>query len=160
MSATQYDPQDILVGPIIQALATAIQTQIPSIQTVYLNPTDSVPDNNSVQFPYELGLDDKQYPGILRVNLEVYVTHLFKRTRLDLIYQQMQPYIYPWLMVLSAWRNQYLVPDITNGFATEFISFDKKFARIVPMNIGGQPYVALVIKICMCTDLPVDTNES
>jgi hypothetical protein len=160
MSATQYDPNDLLVGPIIQQLAQVVQTQIPSIPTVYLTPTDQVPDNNSVQFPYEITLNERQYPGILRVDLNIFVTHLFKRTRLDQVYQQMQPYIYPWIMVLSAWRNQYLVPDNSTGFATEYVSFDKKLARIIPMNVNGQPYIALVFKVVMCTDIPVDTNES
>jgi hypothetical protein len=152
---TVYDPQDTLVGPIIEALAEVVRTQIPSIQSVYTTPTDQVPDNNSVQFPYELTLADNQYPGILRVDLNIFVTHLFKRTRLDQIYAQLQPYIYPWLKILSAWPNQVLATN--SMFPTEFINLDKK-ARIVPMSINGQPYIALIFKICTRTDIPVDTN--
>jgi hypothetical protein len=157
MSATIYDPNDLLVGPIITQLTQVIQEQLPSIQTIYPTPTDSTPDNNSVQFPYEISLDDTQYPGMMRVDLNIYITHLFKRTRLDQVYQQMQPYIYPWLMVLSAWRNQYLVPE--TGFDTQIIQLDKK-ARIVPLQANGQAYIGLVFKVLIITEFPVDTNES
>jgi hypothetical protein len=157
MSATIYDPNDLLVGPIIASLTEVIQTQLPSIQTIYPVPTDSTPDNNSVQFPYEVCLDGTQYPGKMRVDLDIFITHVFKRSRLDAVYAQMQPYIYPWLMVLSAWRNQYLVPD--QGFDTQIVQLDKKI-RIIPMMLAGQPYVALVTKILIITEFPVDTNES
>ena len=157
MSATIYDPNDLLVGPIIASLAQVIQQQIPSIQSIYQTPTDSTPDNNSVQFPYEISLDDTQYPGMMRLDLNIYITHVFKRTRLDQVYQQMQPYIYPWLMVLSAWRNQYLVPD--PGFATQIIQLDKK-TRIVPLNLNGVAYVGLIFKVLVITEFPVDMNES
>ncbi len=157
MTATIYDPNDLLVGPIIAALTTVIQQQIPSIQTIYQTPTDAVPDDNSVQFPYEVSLDDTQYPGTMRVDLNVYITHLFKRTRLDAVYQEMQPYIYPWLMILAAWRNQYLIPEV--GFNTQIIQLDKKL-RIAPLAMNGQPYVGLILKVCIITEFPVDTNES
>ena len=104
-------------GPNHRCPDEAINQQIPSIQTIYPTPTDATPDNNSVQFPYEVCLDDTQYPGMMRVNMNLYITHVFKRARLDTVYAQMQPYIYPWLMVLSAWRNQYLTPD--TGFSTQ-----------------------------------------
>ena len=152
-----YDPNDYMVGPIIGALTQIIQQQIPSIPTIYQTPTDSTPDNNSVQFPYEIVLDDTQYPGMMRLDLCIYITHLFKRTRLDQVYQQMQPYIYPWFMVLSAWANQYLVPE--NGLSTQILQLDKKM-RIVPFNFNGQAYIGLVFKLLIITEFPVDTSES
>ena len=157
MSATQYDPQDLLVGPIITLLAQTVQQQIPSIEAVYLTPTDQMPADNSVQFPYEIGLDETQYPGLLRLNLHIYITHLFKRNRLDSVYARMQPYIYPWLMVLSAWRNQTLTPDV--GFTIEEIDIEKKI-RIAPFNFNGQPYIGLIFQVCLVTEFPVDTNQS
>ncbi len=157
MTATVYDPNDLLVGPIIASLTKVVQQQIPSIQTIYPTPTDATPDNNSVQFPYEVSLDDTQYPGMMRVDLNIYITHLFKRVRLDTVYAQMQPYIYPWLMVLAAWRNQYLIPD--TGFDTQIVQLDKK-ARIAPLSMNGQAYIALIFKVCIIVEFPVDMNES
>lgn len=145
-----YAPSDSLIGPIIQQLATTIQTQIPSIEHVYTQVPDRAPSDNQVLLPIIKIKILGDTNGKLKLLLTVGARHVFRRRELDAGLTQAYTYIMPWLRLLSAWPNQ-----TQGGLAIDTTPTDLAITRIIE---SGQVFIALAINFNILTEFNIDLS--
>lgn len=147
---TLYTPSDILVGPIVQQIATIIENQIAGVDRVYVNIPDGPPEDNSVIIPltnFEI-LDETN--GRLSVRLTFGMRHLIRRKSMDEAITNCYSYIMPYFQCFSAWVNQDLgglarLMTIKNGGVTQFIE-------------AGQVFLALIINLQVLTEFNIPVS--
>jgi hypothetical protein len=142
-----FAPADTLVGPIAHEIATLIQTQIPSINTVYEKLPDRPPGDNCVILPLTVGKVEDDTNGKLKVMLTFSMRHLFRRTNMSDSITQAYAYVQPWLNFLSAWSNQSL-----GGLAIEVNATKLTIAHLAE---SGQPMVGLVVDFNVLTEFNI-----
>lgn len=131
-----FAPDSTLLSNIIHQIAVTIKEQIPTISYIYEDAPDRAPGDNSVLLPLTKFkvLDDTN--GKLKVNFTISARHVFRRKQMSDNLKQAYSYIYPWMMVLSAWSNQTL-----GGYAMEV---NPKEGGVSQVSEAGQSMVALV----------------
>lgn len=142
----RFEPTDTLVGPIIHELALVIQDQIGGIGRIYELPPDGPPEHNSIQFPFQMSVDDETV-GKLRVTLSFDIHHHFRRVRFSDDYALAQTYIIPWVLCLATWENQTL-----NGLA---YALHPGKVRVIQMVTSQTPYVSVVSHLDVETELNI-----
>ena len=148
--AGPYAPDSSFIDAIVAALATEIQTQIPSINTVYQQYPDRAPGDNTVVLPltkYKV-MDDTN--GKLKVKLTFGGKHLFRRREMGINISQAYGYLLPWLMVISSWTNQSL-----GGLA---ISTSVTEGGVAQVAEAGQSMVALIINFDVLTEFNIPVS--
>ena len=102
-----YAPDDALIGPLLSAVKSIIQTEIPSIQAVYdATPSKGLKDN-TVALEFKMGKVIPVTNGKMQIRGSFRARHVFRLTQLESVQLRAQSYIYPWLQLLSAWPNQH-----------------------------------------------------
>lgn len=133
-----FTPADTMIGPIVHAIATIIQQQIPSIAKVYEDLPDRAPIDNSVLLPLTNAKVKEETNGKMRVSFTIGARHVFKRKNMPDNVAQAYQYLMPWLQMLAAWPNQNLgLSYVRSVSATD--------ARVTQLAESGQPMVALAV---------------
>ncbi len=98
---------DSLVLPLQQQLAVVAQ-QIEGItpDLCVITPTDYAPFDQAVIFPLRSWDIKAVTNGRVRMTLRFEVLHCFRRDPLEVTLSRLQPFVVPWLTVLTAWSNQ------------------------------------------------------
>lgn len=134
---------DTLLGPVLSGLV-AVAAQVTGIGTVYTDPPEGPPEDNSVLFPVkEWNLVDWT-DGTVQVAFTIDVTHVFRRERFQDDMAQAQTFIAPWLFALTDLSNTDL-----NGAAT---LTDVGKGRFIQYSHAGQVYLALVHTVTVTTE--------
>lgn len=142
----RFEPADTLVGPIIHELAAIIADQIGGVGTIYELPPDGPPEDNSIQFPFQMDVSDETV-GKLRIDLSFDIHHNFRRTRFSEDYARAQTYVIPWVLALATWENQTL-----NGLA---FSLKPGKVRVIQMVTSQTPYVSVVSRLVVSTEINI-----
>ncbi len=142
-----YSPSDTIIGPIANAIANLITTQIPSIVKVYPTLTDRTPGDNAVVLRFTRGRVTDETSGKVRILLTYTVQHLFRRTEVADSLLRAYAYVVPWLLFLAAVPNQAL-----GGLAISITATDLATTQL---SISGQPVVALVVDFNVHTEFNI-----
>ena len=142
----RFEPDDTLVGPIIHELAAVISDQIGGIGRIYELPPDGPPEDNSIQFPFQMVVEDETV-GKLKVMLTFDIHHNFRRTRFSEDYARAQTYVIPWVLCLATWENQTL-----NGLA---YCLHPGKVSVIQMVTSQTPYVSVVSRLVVETELNI-----
>jgi hypothetical protein len=150
-----YSPTDSLIGPIKAQIAQIISTQITGVSRVYSDAPDGPPENNScVISPPTFKLTSDTL-GKLCLKLTFPIRHVIRRKKMADDLMLVQQMSVPYLLALSAWRNQQLYNGTTNLART----ISPTSGGVVQFIESNQVYIAFLINLDVDVDLNIDTSE-
>jgi hypothetical protein len=147
---TQYSPSDPIIGPIIQSLHDAIQTQIQGVERIYTTEPDTAFENNSVWIPEPTWEVKGDTNGKLYLVISFSIRHIVNRNLLADSLPLVRSYLYPYLMVLATWANQSL-----NGNA---IAITIKKGGSGQFVHAGMNHTALLMNVDVMTEFNIPVS--
>lgn len=142
-----FSPNDNLVGPIADEIATLITAQIPTIEYVYTTLPDRPPGDNYVMITFVRGKLLHDYSGIEQWELSYTAMHVFRRRGMQSSLSAAQQYVTPWMNLLAAWPNQKL------GGLSEMVNPNQ--LTILQRVESGQPMVVLAVNFAVITNIAI-----
>lgn len=148
MLASNYFPQDDApLRTVIDSLKL-LTGQIQGITgTLYDNPPDAAPTDNTVLYLPMGWTPDTSEIGKLRLVWTIEIQHCFRRGRLQDTYSRVVKFVMPWMRALTAWPNQDL-----GGIAIET---DPTAGKLTGYSYGGTALIAISNTVRVLTEEPL-----
>ncbi len=138
---TVYNPDDTVIGPIIQALGSIVQAQITNVAIFYTSPPDAAPEDNSFMFAFTgFALNNKDTGSTyIEPVLQFKLAHFVRQSTFSDNLAFLQQLYLPYMLVFSAWYNQDL-----GGLS---LTVTPKKGSITQVPYSDEPRVALLIDL-------------
>jgi hypothetical protein len=118
----------------------------------YVTPVDRAPIDQGILFPLRQWNIQAVTNGRVRMTLRFEVLHCFRRDNLETTLARLQPYVYPWLIVLTAWGNQNL------GGAAIDMEWAGSPGKPQMVVWGGDTFLAISNTVDVLTEFPINTQ--